>query len=132
MSKCLNGNPRNHWWRIQTLLISLLLAAFVSREVRAEDTVDFATQVQPILEQSCVRCHNPEKAKGKLRLDNKADAFKGGSDGLAIVPGNPAKSPLYTSTQLPQDDDSKMPPKDENLTKAQAEILRLWILQGAK
>ena len=49
----------------------------------------------------------------------------------SIVPGDPAKSPLYTATVLPLDDDNKMPPKDETLTKAQTETLRLWIKQGA-
>ena len=100
--------------------------------MRAENAVDFVTQVQPLLETTCVRCHGPEKPKGGLRLDNKAAAFKGGEDGVVIVPGDPAKSPLYTSTVLPQDDDKKMPPKDETFTKAQAELLKQWIEQGAK
>ena len=51
---------------------------------------------------------------------------------MVIVPGDPAKSPLYTATVLPLDDDNKMPPKDETLTKAQTETLRLWIKQGAQ
>jgi formylglycine-generating enzyme required for sulfatase activity len=112
------------------LLIAVLGLNFSN--ARAQNAIDFNSQVKPILENNCVRCHNPEKAKSKYRMDNQADAFKGGTNGVAIVPGNPAKSPLYTSTQLPQDDDKKMPPEDENLTKAQTEILRLWILQGAK
>ena len=111
-----------------------LLAAF-PQGAQAEDTVDFATQVQPILETSCVGCHGPahgsSHAKGGLRLDNKADAFKGGTDGVVIVPGDPTKSPLYTATILPLGDDNKMPPKGETLTKAQTETLRLWIKQGA-
>ena len=103
---------------------------FAANSSRAAD-VDFNKDVKPILENTCVRCHNPEKAKGGLRLDNKTDAFKGGDDGAAIVPGDPAKSPLYTSTQLPDDDDKKMPAKGETLPKAQIETLRLWIAQGA-
>ncbi len=110
--------------------ICATLAAF-PQGAQAEDSVDFVTQVKPILETSCVRCHGPahgsSHAKGGLQLDSKAAAFKGGTDGVVIVPGDPAKSPLYTSTVLPLDDDNKMPPKDETLTKAQTEILRLWI-----
>ncbi len=109
--------------------------ALLPQGAHAEDTIDFATQVKPILETSCVRCHGPahgaSKPKGGLRLDNKADAFKGGTDGVVIVPGDPAKSPLYTATVLPLNDDNKMPPQDETLTKAQTETLRLWIKQGA-
>jgi formylglycine-generating enzyme required for sulfatase activity len=65
-------------------------------------------------------------------LDNKADAFKGGNDGVVIVPGDPAKSPLYTSTIVPADDEKAMPPKGDRLTKAQTEWLKHWIEQGAK
>src|SRR5258708_1010766 len=83
------------------ILLAALSAGIFAATVRAANTVEFVTEVKPILETSCVRCHNPEKGKGGLRLDNKADAFKGGDDGVVIVPGDPAKSPLYTSTVLP-------------------------------
>src|SRR4030081_1262589 len=75
---------------------------------QAVETVDFTTQIKPILEFNCVRCHGAnekEKPKGDLRLDTKTGAFKGGADGVVIVSGDPAKSPLYTSTILPKDDD---------------------------
>ena len=133
--KSFEKSSRQTWRRVKLAMIPVLAAgcaASLLGEARAEDKIDFSTQVKPILETSCVRCHGPEHPKGKLRLDNKADAFKGGTDGVDIVPGDPAKSPLYTSTQLPQDDDNKMPPKDERLTKEQGETLRLWIVQGAK
>ncbi|MDB6111985.1 MAG: hypothetical protein JWR69_3735, partial [Pedosphaera sp.] len=102
---------------------------------RAEETVDFNAQIKPILEFNCVRCHaatEKEKPKGGLRLDNKAGAFKGGENGVVIVPGDPAKSPLHTSTILPKDDEKVMPPKGDLLTKAQTDLLKLWIEQGAK
>jgi formylglycine-generating enzyme required for sulfatase activity len=125
-------NPMSH----RVIPAIAVFCAFLGAvAVQAEDTVDFVTQVKPILETSCVRCHGPahgnSHAKGGLRLDNKADAFKGGDDGVVIVPGQPDKSPLYTATILPADDEKKMPPKDETLTKAQTETLRLWIKQGA-
>ena len=47
-----------------------------------------------ILETSCLRCHGPEKPKSKFRLDNRESALKGGDDGVDILPGNSAKSPL--------------------------------------
>jgi formylglycine-generating enzyme required for sulfatase activity len=101
---------------------------------QAVETVDFTTQIKPILEFNCVRCHGAnekEKPKGDLRLDTKAGALKGGTDGVVVVPGDPAKSPLYTSTILPKDDDKVMPPKGDLLTKAQTDLLKLWIEQGA-
>jgi hypothetical protein len=103
-----------------------------SATARADDTVDFVTQVKPILENSCVSCHSSDKPKGKLRLDTHAEAMKGGETGAAIVPGNSAKSLLYTTTMLPPDDDKFMPTKGPHLTPAQKDILKNWIDQGAK
>jgi formylglycine-generating enzyme required for sulfatase activity/mono/diheme cytochrome c family protein len=100
----------------------------------AAEMVDFNTQIKPILEFNCVRCHaltEREKPKGGLRLDNKAGAFKGGDDGVVIVPGDPAKSPLYTSTILTPADEKVMPPKGDLLTKAQTDLLKQWVEQGA-
>ncbi|HXF11491.1 MAG TPA: c-type cytochrome domain-containing protein, partial [Desulfuromonadaceae bacterium] len=95
--------------------------------------IDFVKDIKPILEVSCVSCHLEGHAKGKLRLDKKAEAFKGGENGQAIVPGKPEKSLLYTSTTLPPDHDDLMPPKKKGgpLSKDEIDLLRLWIEQGA-
>ena len=50
--------------------------------------VDFARDIQPILQSHCYECHGPEKARGRLRLDRRAAALKGGETGPALVPGN--------------------------------------------
>ncbi len=95
------------------------------------ETVDFI-HVKPLLESTCLSCHGPKEQKGKFRLDTLADALKGGENkGAAIVPGQPEKSPLYTTTILPPDHDDIMPPKGAPLTKEQAELLKRWIAQGA-
>jgi formylglycine-generating enzyme required for sulfatase activity len=95
--------------------------------------VEFVKDIQPLLETSCVACHREGHDKGKLRLDNKAEAFKGGESGPAIVPGKSKESPLYTSTVLPADDDDLMPPKAKGgpLPEDQTNLLRDWIDQGA-
>ncbi len=95
--------------------------------------VKFAKEIQPILEFNCVACHHEGHAKGGLRLDNKADAFKGGDSGAAIVPFDLKKSLLYTATTADADDDKLMPPKNKNgpLPKDVIELLRRWIEQGA-
>src|SRR5207237_44203 len=83
------------------------------------------------LEFSCLRCHGVEKPKGALRLDTRANAVKGGDNGSALEPGNPEKSPLYTSTILPADQDGAMPPKGDRLKKSETDTLKNWIAQGA-
>jgi formylglycine-generating enzyme required for sulfatase activity len=99
----------------------------------AADKIDFAEDIKPLLESTCVSCHGPEKPKASLRLDSRAGAIKGGEDGTALVPGDAKKSPLYASTILPADHDELMPPSNKGgpLPKEQTEVLRLWIEQGA-
>jgi hypothetical protein len=99
----------------------------------AARTIDFAQDVQPIVEKSCLKCHNAEKAKGKLLLDTREHALKGGENGPNIIPGDSAKSSLiHFTARLVQD--SEMPPigKGDPLTSEQVGILRAWIDQGLK
>ena len=102
--------------------------------IAAAADVDFVKEIKPILEQNCTKCHGEEQKKGGLRLHIKANAFSGGDSGPAIVPGQPDKSPLYTSTILPDEDDKVMPPRPKNprLTKTETDLLKSWIEQGAK
>ncbi len=105
----------------------------------ARAAVDFEKDVKPILELNCVRCHNPkgtdyEEGRTDVDLSTKAAAFEVVS---TIVPGNPEKSKLYTTTLLPDDHKKVMPPpnkvtgKLERLAKEQTDTLKLWIAEGA-
>lgn len=95
--------------------------------------INFAKDIQPILEYNCVACHREGHDKGDLRLDEKELAFKGGSGGAGIVPGKPSESSVYTTTILPADHDDLMPPakKGGPLPKETTDLLRAWIEQGA-
>jgi mono/diheme cytochrome c family protein len=110
----------------------LIFAAFAfATTVLADTKVDFVKDIEPVFQQNCVKCHGPEKQKGGLRLDSKDTAMKGGKDGVAIVAGNAAKSDLYRRVTLPPGDDDIMPSKGDPLTKAQTDLIRDWINQGA-
>jgi len=113
-------------------ITGILLASTVPAGFAA-DAIDFNKQIKPLLESSCLSCHGPEKPKGKLSLVTRAGALKGGDNGPALVSGKPSESRLYTSTILPADHDDLMPPSNKGgpLPKAQTELLRLWIEQGA-
>jgi len=99
----------------------------------APTRVDFDRDIKPIFQATCFRCHGPERPKSSFRLDNRQDALKGGDNGVAIVPGDSAKSPLIHFV-AGLDEDLPMPPKGkgEPLTPAQIGLLRAWIDQGAK
>jgi len=103
-----------------------------TRPPAATNQVDFARDVRPILEGSCLRCHGPEKPRSGFRLDNRQAALKGGDGGVDIIPGKSAASPLihYVAGLV---EDMEMPPtgKGEPLTKEQIATLRAWIDQGA-
>jgi len=99
----------------------------------AATNIDFARDIQPVLETSCQNCHGREKAKNGLRLDSRERALAGGDDGLDLVPGDSARSRLihYVARLVP---DLEMPPagKGDPLTAHQVGLLRAWIDQGAK
>ncbi len=107
-------------------LILLSTAAVASAEF------DFRQQVQPVLENQCIRCHNGEKAKGGLRLDTKAGFLKGGENGPVVVPGDLEKSELIRRIKLPRGHEDLMPQESEPLTGPHRNWLVEWVKTGAK
>ena len=95
-------------------------------------TADFARDIKPILNDSCIRCHSGQKPRSGFRLENRADGLKGGDNGVDIVPGHSGQSRLiYYVAQLVPDMEMPPPGKGEPLTPAQISLLRAWIDQGA-
>src|SRR5687768_9051488 len=117
-----------------------ILATSLLLPITTYAAVDFVKEVQPILEQNCVRCHT-EKATAveKGDTDYLLETAKKAIRGRYIVPGDGSKSKLYTTTIQPDDDDSLMPPLDEikkgssrRLTKTETDLIKRWIDEGAK
>ena len=111
--------------------IALVLAVVALSGVARAADIDFDKQIRPILADSCYKCHNAKKQKGKLRLDTKELFLKGGKDGKIIDPGNPGKSDLYRRVTLGKDDDDVMPPEGDLLPKDKQNLIKEWIAQGA-
>src|SRR4051812_33428323 len=57
----------------------------------------FEEKVRPILAENCLGCHGEKKQKGGLRLDSHEGLFKGGKDGVVVVPGKPSESKLIVA-----------------------------------
>ena len=102
----------------------------------AKKTVSYTKDIKPLFEKTCVNCHGPKKRpKGKFRIDTRELALKGGSEGVAIIPGKSDKSPLtyYITYQVV---DYEMPPEGKKdypkLNKDQIGLVRAWIDQGVK
>jgi len=93
------------------LTFSVLISTSVAL-VRAESSIVFNRDIQPLLAEHCFHCHGKDEGsrKAKMRLDEREAALKGGeSDGPAIVPGQPDKSALMARI-LSHDDDEIIPP----------------------
>jgi mono/diheme cytochrome c family protein len=123
-------SPITGW---ETGLIVLFARGLIIEPVAASaaTNVDFARVVQPIFIKRCYECHGPDKQKSNLRLDRKADAFKGGKSGDPVfVPGKSAESHIITRVTS-SDPEEMMPPKGDRLTEAQIKALRTWIDEGA-
>ena len=89
--------------------------------------------VAPILQQSCYKCHNGQKQKGKLRLDTPDFIAQGGKSGKTLINTiSPEASEILRRIHLPLSDDEHMPPNEKDeLTEAEKALLAWWIQQGA-
>jgi len=113
----------------QKLILTGIIASYLFLPAHA--AVDFAKDVVPILRAHCIECHGPDKQKGKLRLDTKADLLKGGKNGEIIKAGDAAASELHKRINLPKDNDDRMPPEGDVLPAEKVAILKAWITEGA-
>ncbi|HUR53322.1 MAG TPA: PSD1 and planctomycete cytochrome C domain-containing protein [Gemmataceae bacterium] len=108
--------------------LASLACLFVVSPAFAADPFD---DIKAVFAARCVSCHGPDKQRGGLRLDRKADALTGGDSGAALVPGKPADSPLLKRIAS-SDDAERMPPKGDPLTAKQVDALTEWVKAGAK
>lgn len=101
-----------------------------------EANVDFARDIQAILERSCLDCHSGERARSGYRVHTREAFLSAGNLGeRAVVPGKSRESLLlrYVSGEV---DDLTMPPQAKReeypaLTEREIGKLRAWIDQGA-
>ena len=104
----------------------------------AKTGVTYATEIKPIFDASCVKCHSGDKPRGRLKLDTLAGALKGGKEGHDVVPGKSADSMLVQMVAHLSDDQMDWMPPVHNklnisaLTPEQIGLIRAWIDQGAK
>jgi formylglycine-generating enzyme required for sulfatase activity len=118
---------------LPALLSILSVGALSAKDIAKIEKPDFKTHIKPILEAACVHCHNDKEHKGDFKITTLEEAKNGGGKTPGIVPGKPDRSPVYTATVLDLDDDDLMPPKKEGkLSKAQSDLIKLWIEQGAE
>ena len=109
----------------------MVVGSFLFQMILLAAPVDYVREVRPVLREHCYRCHGPLKQKGKLRLDTRALAVKGGKSGAAFAPGNVETSLLVKKISA-KDVAKRMPPEGEALSEKEINILTRWIAEGAK
>ncbi len=88
----------------------------------------FNELVLPIVERKCVSCHNPQKAKGELLLNELGGWLAGGENGPILQPGLASESALITRVFLPKEDELHMPPPGKlQLSNEERNFLRWWV-----
>ncbi len=98
----------------------------------AEEPVQFARDIQPLLAKHCLLCHGPDEAEGGLQLHAREAALVELDSGEhAIVPGKAEESELL-SRITSDDPEVRMPPEGDALKPEEIAALRAWISQGAK
>src|SRR4051812_25672892 len=107
-------------WMIHTKFGLLALIATAQAGLCA----DFAKDVQPILETSCLACHGSKLQMGGLRLDSRKAAL------AVIEPGKSADSAFYKRV-AGISGQARMPMGGKPLEAGQLAAIRSWIDQGA-
>ena len=120
--------PTLRAWRHALLAV---VACLLSATPLPAAPPDFVTDIRPIFEKHCAACHGEKKQKSGFRLDIRAAAFAGGDlHGPALIPGQPAQSPLHRLIS-DRDADDRMPPEGDGLSEAELALITDWIAAGA-
>ena len=120
--------------RYKIPIVTISLAAVVTLFIfsTGHQTVDFSTEVKPILNNKCIACHGGVKKQAGFSLLFREEALaKTKSGKYAIVPGDPESSEMIRRLHL-KDPEERMPYQKEPLSEDEIETLTRWIKQGAK
>src|SRR5438874_4514153 len=108
--------------RSLSFTLSVLVLASGGRVAFADPTKPtYDEDVLAIFKQHCTNCHGNDKQKSDLNLATFAALQKGGAGGAVVVPGDAAKSRVYTLTAHLEE--PKMPPKGDKIPEAQLAVL---------
>lgn len=97
--------------------------------------VDFARDIQPILNANCIECHGGVKAAGDVSFvyEDRVIDFVGDSGNPVVKPGDVNASELIYRVNT-QDEDDRMPPPEDHdaLSENEIALITQWIDEGAK
>lgn len=113
-------------------LLFVVTACSLPSVSKSEREHYFLTEVKPVLQQHCLRCHNGALPPPALNLSSRAVAFTRSASGRDyILPEDPDCSLLISAVQRGGTHPQMMPRTDVSLTDDQMGMLREWIEDGA-
>ena len=75
-------------------------------------SIDFQSQILPVLQANCFKCHGEEKQKGKLRLDTLSADLA--ADRVAAERWHDVRDALNLG-EMPPQEESELPAEDRQL-----------------
>src|SRR6516162_3635124 len=116
-----------------TMIVGMLIAPGVIRAAdkpaAAAKKTTYEEHVLPVLRDSCVGCHGPDKKRGGLAVLTFTELMQGGSSGAVVKPGDPDGSRLFLL--MAHKAEPAMPPKAPKLEQAKLDVVQRWIAEGA-
>ena len=118
------------------VVILFALSSFAITACQGEQAVSFAQDVQPILEQHCIDCHQPggsgHEASG-FSMTSYDALMKGTKYGPMVIAEDPEGSNMVVLMEGRADPSISMPHGNlDPVPQADIQTIRKWIEQGAK
>jgi uncharacterized membrane protein len=117
--------------QLPATLLSFMLTGCATNQV-----VSYQSDVDPILQEKCRRCHIPPDGSGYvstgLSMESYDSLMRGTMFGKVIIPGDSKRSVLNKLTEGRAGESMRMPHgAAEPLTPEQIDVLKHWVDQGA-
>ena len=109
------------------LLVCISLT-WVGTDTAYADIAYWKSEIKPLLEQNCWKCHGADKVRAELVLTTREGVLKGGEVGPAVDLDNPSASLMLQMVSY-KDEDHQMPPIGK-LSQEKIDALAKWIEMG--
>ena len=110
-------------------ILDLLLGSIAEADT---PPVSFSKEIASIFLENCVACHGPKKAEGGYRIDSFDELVKPGDTGEMPVVAAAAASGELIRRITTGEKSERMPADADALTPAQIEVVKRWVVEGAK
>src|SRR5262249_18362861 len=117
MSKSVAKRRRSFWFGAG-------IAVALALPVAAQRDPLFKTEILPVLEKNCVKCHNPQQKMAKLDLTTFTGMMEGSSSGPVLAPGKPERSLMWKLIE-----NGRMP-QGGKMTTAEKQLIKSYIQYG--